>query len=217
MNATTSRRMFNAPGSSQCMPMAGPRRSTREYPGDPGRRLDENLPMPAAVFVIRPAEPRDVDAIVGLIGALAEFEKLAQLCKATPSALHTHLFGTDPVVEAIVATTPLDDHTPIGFALFFRNYSTFLTRPGLYLEDLFVQPEHRNVGLGKAMLRRLARIAVERDYGRFDWSVLDWNANAIGFYERLGATVMPDWRICRMTGDALLAFGSADDNGLPQR
>ncbi len=173
--------------------------------------------MPATVFSIRAAEPRDVDGIVALIEALAEFEKLAHLCKASPAALQRHLFGPDRVVEAVVATTLDDDATPIGFALFFRNYSTFLTQPGLYLEDLFVKPEHRDAGLGKALLQHLARVAVERDYGRFDWSVLDWNASAIAFYERMGATVMPDWRLCRMTGDALRAFGAAAVDAPPRR
>jgi len=96
----------------------------------------------------------------------------------------------------------------VAFALFFTNFSTFLAQPGLYLEDLFVQPEQRGRGIGEAMLTRLAALAVERGHGRFEWSVLDWNENAIRFYQRLGATVMPDWRICRMAGDALKEFGS---------
>jgi GNAT superfamily N-acetyltransferase len=96
----------------------------------------------------------------------------------------------------------------VGFALFFTNFSTFLAQPGLYLEDLYVKPAHRGSGIGRAMLTRLGRLAVERGYGRFEWSVLDWNENAIGFYEKLGATLLPDWRICRVTGDALKAFGA---------
>jgi GNAT superfamily N-acetyltransferase len=97
----------------------------------------------------------------------------------------------------------------VAFALFFNNFSTFLAKPGLYLEDLYVQPAHRRAGLGRALLRRLGAIAVERGYGRFEWSVLDWNENAIHFYESMGATVLPDWRICRVTGAALQAFGDA--------
>lgn len=150
--------------------------------------------------VLRPAEPRDVPAIVGLIAELAEFENLTHLLKVTPESLHPHLFGERPVIECIVGE--VDDEV-VGFALFFTNFSTFLGQPGLFLEDLYVKPAHRGSGLGQALLLRLARIAVERDYGRFDWNVLDWNVNAIRFYERLGATVLPDWRVCRVTGEAL--------------
>ena len=153
---------------------------------------------------LRPAEPRDVPAIVGLITELAEFEKLTHLLRVTPETLHPHLFGERPVVEAIVGEV---DGEVVAFALFFTNFSTFLSKPGLYLEDLYVRPAHRGSGLGKALLTRLGQIAVERGYGRFEWSVLDWNENAIRFYEKMGATVMPDWRICRVTGEALAAFG----------
>ena len=157
---------------------------------------------------LRPAEPRDVPAIVGLITELAEFEHLTHQLKVTPETLHPHLFGERPVVEAVVAELP-GDQGPcvVGFALFFVNFSTFLAKPGLYLEDLYVQPACRGKGLGGALLRHLAALAVARDYGRFEWSVLDWNKPAIGFYESMGATVMPDWRICRVTGDALRALG----------
>ena len=160
---------------------------------------------------IRFAEPRDVEAIVGLIRELAEFERLGHLVKATPEALHRHLFGARPVVEALVADPPDDAAAaatgPVGFALFFTNFSTFLAQPGLYLEDLYVQPAHRGRGVGRALLERLAALAVERGCGRFEWSVLDWNAGAIRFYERMGATVMPEWRICRVTGAALERLG----------
>ena len=138
-------------------------------------------------FLLRAAEPRDVNAIVGLIRELAEFEKLRL------------------VVEAQVAQL---DGEVVGFALFFTNFSTFLSKPGLYLEDLYVRPALRGRGIGEALLSRLAAIAVERGYGRFEWSVLDWNSNAIRFYEKMGATVLPDWRICRITGDALQRFGA---------
>lgn len=156
-------------------------------------------------YLLRAAEPRDVNAIVGLIRELAEFEKLSHLLQVTPETLHPHLFGERPVVEAQVAQL---DGEVVGFALFFTNFSTFLSKPGLYLEDLYVRPALRGQGIGEALLSRLAAIAVERGYGRFEWSVLDWNSNAIRFYEKMGATVLPDWRICRITGDALQRFGA---------
>lgn len=154
-------------------------------------------------FSIRAAELRDVNAIVQLIRELAEFEHLTHLLQVTPEKLRPHLFGERPVVEALVADRA---GAVLGFALFFTNFSTFLAQPGLYLEDLYVQPDQRGRGIGEALLSRVGRIAVEREYGRFEWSVLDWNANAIRFYEKMGATVMPDWRICRVTGDALQRF-----------
>jgi len=155
-------------------------------------------------FTLRTAEPRDVPAIMSLIRELAEFEKLTHLMQVTPEALQQHLFGPKPVIEALVGEV---QGQVVAYAIFFTNYSTFLGKPGLYLEDLYVQPAHRGTGLGKALLRRLGRLAVERDYGRFEWAVLDWNVNAIRFYEKMGATVLPDWRICRVTGEALQAFG----------
>jgi GNAT superfamily N-acetyltransferase len=157
-----------------------------------------------AAFALRFAEPRDLSAIVGLIRALAEFERLTHLLQVTPETLAPHLFGARPVAEALVAERAGE---VVGFALFFTNFSTFLGKPGLYLEDLIVTPAERGRGIGRALLERLARIAVERDYGRFEWSVLDWNESAIRFYERMGASVMPDWRICRVTGDALRRLG----------
>ncbi len=157
-----------------------------------------------APFALRAAELRDVTAIVELIRALAEFEELTHLLQVTPEKLRPHLFGEKPVAEALVAES---EGVVVAFALFFTNFSTFLAQPGLYLEDLFVTPAERGRGIGEAMLTRLAKLAVERGYGRFEWSVLDWNANAIRFYERMGATVLPDWRICRIAGDALQKFG----------
>ncbi|HKX93633.1 MAG TPA: GNAT family N-acetyltransferase [Methylibium sp.] len=151
-------------------------------------------------FTLRAAEPRDLPELVRLIGALAEYEHLAHLLRATPEALGTQLFGPRPAAEAMVAEV---DGAVVGFALWFTSFSTFLCRPGIWLEDLFVLPEHRGRGLGKTMLRRLAALAVERGCGRFEWSVLDWNAPAIRFYEAMGAALLPDWRICRVTGDAL--------------
>lgn len=156
-------------------------------------------------FTMRAAELRDVDAIVGLIRELAEFEKLTHLLQVTPQTLRPHLFGDKPVAEALVAEA---DGAVVAFALYFTNFSTFLAKPGLYLEDLYVQPAQRGSGIGQALLARLGAIAVARGYGRFEWSVLDWNESAIRFYEKMGATVMPDWRICRVTGDALKRFGA---------
>ena len=169
---------------------------------DVERPLD---PPPAeAPFLVRPAARPDLEAIVGLIRGLAEFEALTHLLAVTPETLGPHLFGERPVAESLVAEV---GGTVVAFALFFTNFSTFLARPGLYLEDLYVEPAQRGHGIGEALLTRLAQIAVERDYGRFEWSVLDWNESAIRFYQRMGATVMPDWRICRIAGDALAGFG----------
>ena len=157
-----------------------------------------------APAVLRGAQPGDVPAIIGLVRELAEFEKLTHLVEVTPQRLHTHLFGDRPVAEAVVAQV---DARVVGFALFFTNFSTFLGKPGLYLEDLYVQPAHRSAGIGQALLAHLAALARQRDCGRFEWSVLDWNVDAIRFYERMGATLLPEWRLCRVTGDALRDFG----------
>ena len=155
---------------------------------------------------LRPATPGDVPALVGLIRELADFEHLSHLCVVTPELLRPQLFGPRPAAEAVVGEVA---GQVVAFALFFTNFSTFLAKPGLYLEDLYVQPAHRGSGLGKALLQHLGALAVQRGCGRFEWSVLDWNATAIAFYEKMGATVMPDWRICRVTGPALQAFGDA--------
>ncbi len=161
------------------------------------------MKQPAAApapFTLRSAELRDVGAIVQLIRDLAEFEKLTHLVQVTAEKLRPQLFGERPAAEALVAECGGE---VVAFALFFTNFSTFLAQPGLYLEDLYVKPDHRGSGIGKALLTRLAALAVERSCGRFEWSVLDWNETAIRFYERMGATLMPDWRICRVSGDAL--------------
>jgi GNAT superfamily N-acetyltransferase len=160
-------------------------------------------PAPTSAATLRPATPDDCAAIVGLITELAVFEMLEHLVVVTPETLLPQLFGPRPAAEAVVGEV---DGQVVAFALFFTNFSTFLGRPGLYLEDLYVQPAHRGSGLGKALLQHLGALAVERGCGRFEWSVLDWNANAIRFYEKMGATVMPDWRICRLTGAALQAY-----------
>ena len=160
-------------------------------------------PVRAAPW-LRPATLADAGVLVELIGELAAFEQLEHLMQVTPESVATHLFGPRPVAEAVLAEV---DGAVAGFALFFTNFSTFLGRPGLYLEDLYVRPTHRGRGLGKALLRHLGALAVARGCGRFEWSVLDWNANAIAFYEGMGATLLPDWRICRVTGDALRRLG----------
>jgi GNAT superfamily N-acetyltransferase len=159
--------------------------------------------MNSAPFALRPAQKADLPAIVGLIRELAEFERLAHLVLVTPQTLEPHLFGERPAAECVVADV---GQSVVAFALFFHNFSTFLGKPGLYLEDLYVQPAHRGTGLGRALLQHLGALAVQRGCGRFEWSVLDWNERAIRFYEQMGATVMPDWRICRVTGAALEAF-----------
>jgi GNAT superfamily N-acetyltransferase len=156
-------------------------------------------------FDIRPARREDVAAIHAMIRGLADYEKLSHLCVATEADLDAALFGTRPAAEVILGWNGRD---PVAFALFFPNFSTFLGRPGLYLEDLFVRPEFRGRGYGRALLIHLARLAVERGCGRFEWAVLDWNEQAIGFYRALGATVLSDWRITRVTGDALAALAT---------
>lgn len=157
---------------------------------------------------IRSANPADVNAIFNLIQALAKYEQLSYQVTGNVESLKDHLFGTNPCVEAMVAEL---DSLVVGFALFFTNYSTFLTKPGIYLEDLFVLPEYRGQGIGKALLTYLGKLAVEREAGRLEWSVLDWNQNAIDFYQKMGAKVLPDWRICRVTGDALSNLAAKDD------
>ena len=167
--------------------------------------MGDRIGRMSQAFTLRAAEPRDTPAIVGLITELAEFEHLMHLLEVTPETLDPHLFGPKPVAECWVAEMP--DGEVAAFALCFTNFSTFLARPGLYLEDLYVRPAHRGAGIGQAMLMHLGRVAVERNCGRFEWSVLDWNENAIRLYEKMGATVMPEWRICRVTGEALARFG----------
>jgi GNAT superfamily N-acetyltransferase len=154
---------------------------------------------------VRFATREDVPVIVSLIRELAEYEHLEHLATATPARLEPQLFGDKPSCECLIGE---QDGEPVAFALFFHNFSTFLCQKGLYLEDLFVRPTVRGTGLGKLLLQRLAQIAVERDCGRFEWSVLDWNVDAQAFYQRMGATMLPDWRICRVTGDALQALGT---------
>ncbi len=157
-------------------------------------------------FSIRPAQACDVGPIFGMIHELAVFEKLEHLVVANEAMLHQGLFGAEPSCEAMVG---VEDGVPVTFALFFHNFSTFLCRKGLYLEDLYVKQAHRGKGYGRRMLGALAQLAIERDCGRFEWSVLDWNDNAIKFYQGVGADLMPDWRICRVTGTALTQLAGA--------
>jgi GNAT superfamily N-acetyltransferase len=164
------------------------------------------LPTGAAGFTLRPATPADVPAILECIRRLAEYERLAHECITTEAQLRETLFGATPAAEVVLAFAGGE---PAGFALWFQSYSTFLARPGLYLEDLFVYPQHRGRGLGGQLLRHLARVAVERGYGRVEWSVLDWNVDAIGFYRSIGAELLDDWRRCRLAGDAIPALAGA--------
>ncbi|QJR15634.1 GNAT family N-acetyltransferase [Usitatibacter palustris] len=155
-------------------------------------------------FLIRPATPGDVPELLRLVKALADYEKMSELAVGTAPMLQEALFGAKPCCEALLVER---DGRAVGFALYFTTFSTFLCKPGLYLEDLFVEPESRGLGLGKALLVRLASLAVERGCGRFEWRVLDWNEPSIKFYESLGAALMPTWVLVRMdaTGFAALA------------
>jgi GNAT superfamily N-acetyltransferase len=155
---------------------------------------------PRPALRIERATERDVPLILQLIKDLAEYERMSSEVVATEQGLRDSLFGARPAAEVIIGYS---GNTPAGFALFFHNYSTFLGKPGLYLEDLFVVPEFRGHGYGRELLQELAAIAVERGCGRFEWSVLDWNEPAIGFYKKLGARLMDAWKIFRVTGDAL--------------
>ena len=156
-------------------------------------------------FTLRPAEPRDCADIDRLIRELAAYEKLADQAVGTPEGLHAALFGPRPACEALVA----ERHgRAVGFALFFTTFSTFLARPGIYLEDVFVEPEQRGRGIGKAILRRLAALALERGCGRFEWRVLDWNEPSIRFYESLGGRILPEWELVRMTAPEFEALAN---------
>lgn len=155
--------------------------------------------------MIRSATPADIPGILQLIRALADYEKLSHQVVVSEPQLREHLFGPRPYAEVLLAE---ESGQLVGYALFFHTYSTFLGQPSLYLEDLFVLPSQRGKGFGKRLLARLAHLAVERNCGRFEWMVLDWNTPAIQFYESLGAAVQPEWKLCRMTGDALQRFAA---------
>ena len=150
----------------------------------------------ASEFAIRPALSGDVAEILRLIGELAEYEKLADMAVGTEASLREALFGARPAAEAMIAER---GGRAVGFALYFTTFSTFLCKPGLYLEDLFVEPAHRGAGIGKALLQRLAQLAAERGCGRLEWRVLDWNEPSIRFYESLGSSLMKEWILVRMT------------------
>jgi GNAT superfamily N-acetyltransferase len=155
--------------------------------------------------MIRPATRADVPAVLGLLRELAAYEKLSEACVATKELFAEHLFGSHPAAEMLVATI---DGTLVGYALWFRSFSTFLARPGIYLEDLYVQPAHRGKGIGTAFLKHLAQMAVARNYGRIEWAVLDWNAPSIAFYKSLGAQPLDAWTTFRLTGPALATLAA---------
>jgi len=155
---------------------------------------------------IRPATPADLPLIAQLIRDLAEYEKLLHEVRFDEAVLGQKLFGARPYAEVVIGEI---DGAPQGFALFFHNFSTFEGKPGIYLEDLFVRPDARGSGLGKALLSHLARLAMERDCARLEWSVLDWNSPAIGFYQKLGARLMDEWTVMRVDGPALQQLGAA--------
>lgn len=160
-----------------------------------------------ADFAIRPATIEDTAVVLAFILELAEYERLLHETVATEALVRETLFGARPAAEVLLVEVA---GAPVAFALFFQNYSTFLARPGLYLEDLFVRPSHRGLGIGVALMRYLAKLAVERGYGRFEWSVLDWNEPALAFYRRLGAVPMSEWTMQRVTGEALLALARGE-------
>jgi GNAT superfamily N-acetyltransferase len=160
---------------------------------------------PPAHVTIRPCVEGDEAMLVNLVRELAVYEKLEQHARATPDDFRAHLFSPRPAAEALLAEA---EGRAVGFALFFTTFSTFRGRPGLYLEDLFVKPEHRGNGTGKALLATLARLAVERDCGRLEWSVLNWNTPAIGFYHSVGARPMDEWTVYRVDDEALTRLAS---------
>lgn len=157
-------------------------------------------------LAIRPATPADLPLIAQLIRDLADYEKLAHEVRFDEAVMGEKLFGARPYAEVVIGEL---DGAPQGFALFFHNFSTFEGKPGIYLEDLFVRPDARGSGLGKALLAHLAGLAIERDCARLEWSVLDWNEPAIGFYKKLGARLMDEWTVMRMDGGSLAQLGAA--------
>ncbi len=158
-------------------------------------------------FNIRPAAPDDCETILSLIRELAVYEKMLDEVVATPEMICNSLFGDRPGAECLLAEV---DGDCVGFALYFFNYSTFLGRPGLYLEDLFVQPEFRKQGIGKALFKRVAEVAFERNCGRMEWSVLDWNEPSIEFYKSMGAVAMEEWTVYRLIGERLKSINKID-------
>ena len=165
---------------------------------------EPTIATPVPGVTLRHASPDDVPLVLDFIRGLAEYERLAHEAVATEAGLRAALFGPDKVIEVVIAD---HDGEPAGFALYFYNFSTFVGKRGIYLEDLFVRPERRGLGIGRALLCYLACLAVEQDCGRLEWSVLDWNEPAIGFYRRLGAVALDEWTVNRVTGDALRRLG----------
>lgn len=149
---------------------------------------------------IRPVEPQDIPLLLTFLRELAAYEKLADQVSATEGDMHAALFGDRPLVETVIASL---EGEPVGYALYFPTFSTFLGKPGLYLEDLYVRPAARGFGVGRKLLEHLARITVERGWGRLEWSVLDWNEPSIGFYKKMGAKAMDEWTVFRLTGQSL--------------
>jgi GNAT superfamily N-acetyltransferase len=184
----------------QCVPS-----STNVLPEDRLTVSPVTSPAEAAGFTLRTATAADVPTVLRCIRALAEYERLLHECVATEALLRESLFGERPAAEVVLA---FDGEAIAGYALWFRSYSTFLARPGIYLEDLFVFPEHRRRGLGRRLLAYLAQTAVERGYGRVEGAVLDWNQDAMTFYRSLGAVPIDGWTVCRLTGDALPALAA---------
>lgn len=164
-------------------------------------------PCPSAL-TLTAATPADVPVLFDLVNALATYEKLAHEVTGTAADLHRHLFSDRPYAEAVLAHL---DSTPVGFALYFHNFSTFLMQPGIYLEDLFVLPQYRGLGIGKALLAHVGQVAMARGCGRLEWQVLDWNQPAIAFYQRMGAHLKPEWQLCRVTGSALQTLATSTD------
>jgi GNAT superfamily N-acetyltransferase len=156
-------------------------------------------------LIIRFVEPRDCAILFELVQGLAEYERLAHTVTGDAEKLHQHLFSSPKYIEAMLAEI---DGKAVGFSMFFHNYSSYLTKPGIYLEDIYVIPEYRQQGIGKALLTKVAQIAVERDCGRLEWNVLDWNVSAQKFYYRMGAEMIEDWRICRVNQENLIKLAN---------
>lgn len=162
--------------------------------------------FPHDSFEIRPVCPEDLPELLAMIHELAEFERLTHLVTATEADYQESLFGSSPAAEALLAEK---NGRPVGYAVYFSTFSTFVGRAGIWLEDLYVRPDHRGKGYGKALLKAVGAIAHERGAGRYEWTVLDWNQHAIDLYERVGGEILPEWRIVRMGGERLRAFAES--------
>ena len=164
-----------------------------------------------SAYQLRPARAQDIPHILALMREMAEFEQLTDIFHATEASLRKSFFSEHPAANCLVAHTREDPGLPVAYIMWFHNYSSFLDKRGLYLEDIYVQPAHRGKGLGGLVLKHLARLALDLDCGRFEWVVLDWNQNAIDFYTHHGAQILHDWRIARVTGDALRNLAQMPD------